>query len=472
MKTLKAILKRAIPFALALCMLAVLASCSGALKSGTDKAPGGMSYSGRSSSGRKTDGGVHYDVEGVADAAAARDGAGYYEEAAEGLPPTEAGVDEDAAGEAEEKLIDENKVLMAGQITAGAQDDNRYYAQWLKLFAEGDGQTEAGKFLSYKSANWGMNSQRRIVLTVTCQDAPVANAQVVCRDADQTAVFSAVTNASGVAYLFPGTGAGTVTVTSGSGTASVAYTAEDDTLAVALETSAAKGDVIDLMFVVDVTGSMGDEIRYLQAEMRDVIQQVSAANANATVNLAFLFYRDKDDRVPFKYVNFSDVTNEKNLKKQLEELDKQSADGGGDYEEAVDEALEMAMSKNWSPNSTKLLFLVLDAPAHNGQIYQTRFANAVRSAEEQGIRICPILASGADMDCEYTTRSAAIMTGGTFVFITNDSGIGGDHYDPDLPNVTIEYLNACLIRLINGYHTGTFADPVAWNAKTPTAEQQ
>ena len=48
------------------------------------------------------------------------------------------------------------------------------------------------------------------------------------------------------------------------------------------------------------------------------------------------------------------------------------------------------------------------------------------------------------------------------MFVTNDSGIGGDHYDPNLPNVTVELLNSLMVRLVNGYHTGEFAPPVYW----------
>lgn len=375
----------------------------------------------------------------------------------------------------------ETATVRAGQITAGAQNDNLFYSQWLNLFSAGEALTpeekiaagypedaeifkERGRFWSFLSDTWGMASGNRLTVTVRCGDSPVAGAKVVATCAGGT-TFSAVTDATGVAYLFPDDVSGTVRATSGSHAAEAPFSAETRELTLSLDGAVSKTDVIDLMFVVDVTGSMGDEISYLQAEIDDVIGRVAAANANAKINLAFLFYRDTDDRAPFAYVDFKDVTDPGNLALQRAALAKQRADGGGDYEEAVDEALALAVSKQWTPGATKLIFLVLDAPAHSGQIYQTRFSGAVRSAAEQGIRICPVLASGADTVCEYTTRSAALLTGGTFVFITNDSGIGGDHLDPGLPNVTVEYLNDCLVRLVNGYHTGVFADPVAWNAQ-------
>ena len=34
--------------------------------------------------------------------------------------------------------------------------------------------------------------------------------------------------------------------------------------------------------------------------------------------------------------------------------------------------------------------------------------------------------------------------------------------------MVVEHLNLLLVRLINGYHTGTFAEPIAWNASAQT----
>ena len=85
-------------------------------------------------------------------------------------------------------------------------------------------------------------------------------------------------------------------------------------------------------------------------------------------------------------------------------------------------------------------------------------------AAQMGIRICPIICSGTNTLTEYLVREAAIHTGGTFIYITDDSGIGNPHHDPELPNVVIEALNDMLVRLINGYHTGEFAPPVYYKS--------
>ena len=364
----------------------------------------------------------------------------------------------------------------AGLITAGAWDDNKYYEEWKKLFDQASGENAAGKFVNYAGTNsWDLYSIGRIKVTVGLEsddNARVAGAEVVARDAYGKTIFTAVTDATGVAYLFVGYQSCSLTVTSGDHTATEYYTAElDPSITVKLDGCAEKKNTIDIMFVVDVTGSMGDELYFLKNELADVINKVATGSADASINLALLFYRDDGDAKKFTYCDFTDVTSPEGLAAIQSALDKESADGGGDYPEAVDEALELAVSKQWnSAATTKLIFHVLDAPPHSKAANIARYKGAVEAAAAKGIRICPILCSGAENLTEYLVRQAAIYTGGTFIYVTDDSGIGGTHHDPDLPNVTVELLNSLLVRIIKGYHSGEFAPPVYW--KTDKANNQ
>ncbi|MBE6943630.1 MAG: hypothetical protein E7453_05145 [Ruminococcaceae bacterium] len=355
--------------------------------------------------------------------------------------------------------------LPAGMITAGAWNDNDNYTMWQELFCQTPGETEPGKFHKYTddSNDWDLNSIKRVKVTVTNGEQAVAGAKVTAIDSNGNAVFSAISNANGEAYLFTTEDAGSVHVSSGSASAEAAFTAEQKDLSVVLDGAAEKRNVIELMFVVDVTGSMGDELHFLKAELADVISKIAQNDTQATIKLALLFYRDTDDQVPFDYYDFVDVTTQSGMQKQQAALDSQQPDGGGDYPEAVDAALEMAVGKQWSTGvTTKLIFHVLDAPAHEEAKHQEKFKSAVLSAAEKGIRISPIICSGAAELTEYTMRQAAIYTGGTFIFVTNDSGIGNDHHDPGLPNATVELLNSMLVRLVKGYHTGQFDAPIYW----------
>ncbi len=354
----------------------------------------------------------------------------------------------------------------AGLLTAAEWNDNKNFGYYKTLFSLDGENDKKGKFSKYLEQNWGFNVLDRVSVYVEKDSLPVAGAAVECKNSDGAVVFYAKTGADGMAYLFPSFDDGSVSVKSGETSAEAVFGKDNRDISVALEGSTEyKRNKIQIMFVIDITGSMGDEHQYLKEELKDVISRVSASDGRTAIELALLFYRDKTDKETFAYYGFTDVTAEAGLSKMIANLSSHAASGGGDYPEAVDEALDMAVNKGWDEDSTtKLIFHLLDAPAHSEEENKQLYSSAVISAADKGIRICPILASGADELCEYIVRQAAVYTGGSFIFITDHSGIGGGHLDPNLPNAVIEKLNDLLVRVISGYHSGTFADPVPWNA--------
>ena len=56
----------------------------------------------------------------------------------------------------------------------------------------------------------------------------------------------------------------------------------------------------------------------------------------------------------------------------------------------------------------------------------------VAAAARRGIRILPVVSSGADTETEFLMRTAAAVTGGAYVFLTDDSGIGYSHLEPTI----------------------------------------
>jgi hypothetical protein len=95
------------------------------------------------------------------------------------------------------------------------------------------------------------------------------------------------------------------------------------------------------------------------------------------------------------------------------------------------------------------LFLLLDAPPHHEQAVITSLQSSITAAAAAGIRVIPITASGIDKETEYLMRSFAITTGGTYVFITDDSGVGNDHLEASVGDYQVEKLNDLMVRLIN-----------------------
>ena len=224
----------------------------------------------------------------------------------------------------------------------------------------------------------------------------------------------------------------------------------------------------DIMFVVDATGSMGDEIQYLKNELSDVLMRVEQQNSNTNYRLGALFYRDKKD----SYVTKSTPL-DRDIDKTISFINEQNARGGGDYPEAVHTALDEAINQaNWQQDAVaRILFLVLDAPPHNNRSTQKSLKRSIRKAAEKGIRIIPVTASGIDGETEFLMKSYAMMTNGTYTFITDHSGVGNSHLPPAASRYQVEKLNDLMVRLINDYSGTAYCGsvPVARHIQNQTA---
>lgn len=222
-------------------------------------------------------------------------------------------------------------------------------------------------------------------------------------------------------------------------------------------------DIMDIAFVVDATGSMGDEINYLKVELQDVIQRVKAANPKLQLRTGSVFYRDHKDQYLTRTSNFSTE-----IDSTLNFIRQQYAAGGGDFPEAVDEALDAALNRlSWSLEARgRLLFLVLDAPPHQADSVVKRVQQLVLKAAALGVRIIPVTGSGINKDVEFLMRSMALATNGTYTFLTDHSGVGNGHLAPSTDKYDVLKLNDLLVNLINRYATAVVCN------ETPTLETQ
>ncbi|MGG5208164.1 TonB-dependent receptor plug domain-containing protein [Chryseobacterium sp. MIQD13] len=202
---------------------------------------------------------------------------------------------------------------------------------------------------------------------------------------------------------------------------------------------------LELAFVVDATGSMGDEIYYLQSELLDVLRKVESNLKNTTVRYGSVFYRDQGDEYVTRKFDFSDKAED-----LVNFIKNQKAGGGGDTPEAVVEAMQVSIDDlKWSnENSAKIMFLILDAPPHRSDENINKLYEKIKLAAKKGITVIPLAASDTDKQTEYLMRTFALLTNGTYTFLTNDSGIGNDHIKPTIDSYEVEKLNTLLLRLI------------------------
>ncbi|MBD2848459.1 VWA domain-containing protein [Paenibacillus sp. IB182496] len=342
----------------------------------------------------------------------------------------------------------------AGQLTAGEWADTERWGEFLVRLNERDG--------AHGMQTWGITPLRRLAAVVTAAGEPVADAALVLRAGDEgETVWEGRTDNQGRAYVFAGifeqqrgsnADAYTIEVRIGQDTvkryANVALPAQEP-LQIELDEAAVYPDRADIMLVVDTTGSMSDELDYLGAELTDVVQRAQERTGQELeLRLSANFYRDEGDEYVVRSYPFTSKVSE-----TVKQIREQRAEGGGDYPEAVDEALKDALhAHEWSEEArARLLFLVLDAPPHDDERTKQRIRELTSDAAALGVRIIPVASSGVDRETEYLMRFFAAATGGSYVFLTDHSGIGNSHLQPQVDQYEVRPLNDLLVELIVRY---------------------
>jgi hypothetical protein len=190
---------------------------------------------------------------------------------------------------------------------------------------------------------------------------------------------------------------------------------------------------------------MQDEIDYLKAELRDILQKVKDSMPATQVQTGAVFYRDLSDAY---ITRSSDLTPDFSRTEAF--IADNNANGGGDFPEALDAALEEGLNTlHWRADATaRLAFLVLDAPPHNDASTIKRMQTLTAQYAARGIRLIPVVCSGSDKSNEYLMRAMALATNGTYLFLTDHSGIGGSHTSPATDKYDVEYLNGLIYRVI------------------------
>ena len=356
-------------------------------------------------------------------------------------------------------------------VTAGVVDDNE---QW-----------EAYQEYLYRSrrvyANQRDVSERYVILVQDEDGFPVNNALVEVSVGDET-LFTAQADAGGRVLFHP------LALERGVGrtrefgvTAQREWVAQRQTFArydsavwtITLD-DPPQADYIelDLLFVMDATGSMDDEIAKLKASMADIADQIDGLQNALDVRYGLVHYRDRGDAYVVRTHDF--VSDVEDFQRTLARLE---AGGGGDYPESVNEALHRSLNDlSWrqssdDANTLRLMVLVADAPPHLDYrderfSYDTDMFDAVA----QGIKIFPVGASGLEEQGEYIFRQLAQFTGGKFVFLTYEDGSDpssgpGTETDHDVENYSVNTLDKLIVRLVED-ELDKLTQPVAADAYT------
>jgi Mg-chelatase subunit ChlD len=207
-------------------------------------------------------------------------------------------------------------------------------------------------------------------------------------------------------------------------------------------------EFLDLVFVIDVSGSMDDEIAWLTKEFSGLVKQMRRTAPQADLRFGLVAYQSPGDA--FDVLNFGMTRRAGEMQKWLRRLE---ATGGRGGEEVVGKALETAVALPWRRgNGERLIFQIGDEPPSRDGA--KRMLQASRRAAEENVRVVGLAASGVEDKLEFLLRQAAALTNGRYLFLTDDSGVGLAHAEPKIACYRVTRLKSLLTRVLTSELTG------------------
>ena len=343
------------------------------------------------------------------------------------------------------RVPDQQQPVPAGLLTAGEHDDllnPELYARYVDAFLKeeplaGVPRVDTARVLTVAVRDTSGRAVPFAAVTLTCADG---NTLTLPTLADGQATFLPELDrlGSGVTIGVPGAGSRRASLTGGNGGVTQTLT---------LTGAAPAVRQLDLALVVDTTGSMNDELTYLQSELQAIVARTRAAHPGLDLRVALIFYRDRGDEYVTRSFPFA-----ADLARVQAGLAAQRSDGGGDTPEAVEVAMARAAALTWRDGAVKSLFLVADAPPHADDVAATWAATEALRARR--VQIVPVAASGVERGAEYVMRAMAAATQGRYLFLTDDSGIGNPHAPPAIDCYRVTRLADAMARVIDSQLSG------------------
>ena len=169
---------------------------------------------------------------------------------------------------------------------------------------------------------------------------------------------------------------------------------------------------VEVVFVLDTTGSMGGLIDAAKEKIWAIAATMSQATPAPEISMGLVAYRDRGDAYVTRVVDLSD-----DLDSVYATLMGFAADGGGDGPESVNQALHDAVHGiSWSQDteSYRVVFLVGDAPPHMDYQDDRPYSEIAASAAAKGIVINTIQCGNVGETAAHWERIASLGGGRYF----------------------------------------------------------
>ena len=292
-------------------------------------------------------------------------------------------------------------------------------------------------------------SERYIITVLGAEDRPVPNA-VVTVFADDIVLFEGRTYANGQTLFFPRM------YNDAANAQTFEVRVQKDSVSESLEFARGGGDdwvveldmdkrsvetvPLDVLFLLDATGSMADEIDRIKSTMLSISARINTLPSEPDLRFGMVTYRDRGDDFITRTYRF-----ETEVQKFVHSIRGVEADGGDDEPESLNEALHVAMNNlEWREgDAIRLVFLIADAPPHLDYEDDYDYAVEMRDAAGRGIKIFPIASSGLNVQGEFIFRQIALHTMGKFIFI-----LYGGNTPHNVGQYSVENLDDLIVELV------------------------
>lgn len=170
---------------------------------------------------------------------------------------------------------------------------------------------------------------------------------------------------------------------------------------------------IDAVFVLDTTGSMGGLIQAAKENIWSIASSMASAQPTPELRIGLVAFRDRGDEYVTRTLDLS-----ADLDAMYLELMGFTAGGGGDFPEAVNEALYDAVHRmSWTQDDSayKVVFLVGDAPPQMNYEDDVKYPATLAEAARRGIVVNTIQAGNHAHTRRYWQEIAAMGQGASLM---------------------------------------------------------
>ena len=178
---------------------------------------------------------------------------------------------------------------------------------------------------------------------------------------------------------------------------------------------------LEMVFVLDTTGSMGGLLDGAKQKIWSIVNSVQQSAHPPHVRVGLVAYRDHGDTYVTRVTPLTS-----DLDKVYTTLMTYKAEGGGDTPEDVRQALSDGVRKGgWSarsPRTAQVLFLVGDAPPHDDYAQEPDTLTTAAQAAKRGIVINAIECGSAE-DTRLAWQKIARHAEGAFFAIEENGGV-------------------------------------------------